>query len=160
MEGTAWVEDLVRSAAEMGNHPKPGTGGDRCNSPRARKRQLGHRVDLLVDRNPIVEVWVKNDHLGFEVLYMFKGVAHKYRPDFLIRLTSGTMLILEVKGQDTEKDKTKRKFLDEWVQAVNNKGGFGTWTWAVSFTPSDIGEILAEYAGHPGSTKSPNKAVA
>lgn len=112
-----------------------------------------------LDRDPNVEAWVKNDHLGFEVLYMFKGVIHKYRPDFLIRLTNGTMLILEVKGQDTEKDRTKRKFLDEWVQAVNNKGGFGTWARAVSFTPSDIGEILAEHAGHPGPAKSRNKPV-
>ena len=35
------------------------------------------------------------------------------------------MLILETKGQDTEQDRVKRRYLDEWVQAVNQQGGFG-----------------------------------
>ncbi len=42
-----------------------------------------------LERNPLVEAWVKNDHLGFEILYLFQGVVHKYRPDFLIRLKKG-----------------------------------------------------------------------
>ena len=50
-----------------------------------------------------VDAWVKNDHLGFEILYVFKGVVKKYRPDFLIRLKNGKMLVLEVKGQDTNR---------------------------------------------------------
>lgn len=44
----------------------------------------------------------------FEVLYVFKGVVHKYRPDFIIRLKSGNFLVLEVKGQETQQDQTKR----------------------------------------------------
>jgi len=96
-----------------------------------------------LDRNPHVEAWVKNDHLGFEIAYVFEGVIHKYRPDFLIKLTNGTHLILETKGQDSQKDKTKREFLDEWVRAVNAHGGFGKWRWAVSVHPKDIGEILS-----------------
>src|SRR5438309_6443207 len=39
-----------------------------------------------LDRNSNVAAWVKNDHLGFEILYVFKGVVLKYRPDYLIRL--------------------------------------------------------------------------
>ena len=39
------------------------------------------------DKNEAVEAWVKNDHLGFDILYVYKGVVKKYRPDFLIRLT-------------------------------------------------------------------------
>ena len=97
-----------------------------------------------LDRNPDVEAWVKNDHLGFEVLYIFKGVVQKYRPDFIIRLKTGSHLVLEVKGQDTRQDRTKREFLDEWVRAVNEHGGFGKWQWAVSTHPSDVGGILRE----------------
>jgi type III restriction enzyme len=96
-----------------------------------------------LDRNPRVEAWAKNDHLGFEILYTFDGVVKKYRPDFLIRLASGEMLILETKGQDTAKDRTKREFLDEWVRAVNGHGGFGKWRWAVSKHPKDVGGLLA-----------------
>jgi type III restriction enzyme len=97
-----------------------------------------------LDRNPNVEAWAKNDHLGFEVLYIFKGVVQKYRPDFIIRLRNGGYLILEVKGQDTQRDRTKREFLDEWVRAANEHGGFGRWQWAVSTHPSDVSAILQE----------------
>lgn len=95
-----------------------------------------------LDRNPNVDAWVKNDHLGFEILYIFKGVVKKYRPDFIIRLRDGSHLILETKGQDTQQDKTKREFLDEWVRAVNAHGGFGRWAWAVSKNPADVAGIL------------------
>src|SRR5215204_4928940 len=79
-----------------------------------------------LDHNSQVEAWVKNDHLGFEVLYVYRGVVRKYRPDFLIRLKSGHHLVLQTKGQDTEQDETKRRFLAEWTEAVNQHGGFGT----------------------------------
>lgn len=93
-----------------------------------------------------VQAWGKNDGLGFEVMYVFRGVVRKHRPDFLIRLANGTLLVLEVKGQDTEEAKAKRHFLDEWVKAVNQHGGFGHWAWDVSFDPKDIGGILAKHA--------------
>jgi len=98
-----------------------------------------------LDRNENVEAWVKNDHLGFEILYIFKGVVKKYRPDFIIKLKSGEYLVLETKGQDTQKDKTKRAFLDEWVKAVNQHGGFGKWKWAVSMNPADVRGLLFKY---------------
>jgi type III restriction enzyme len=79
-----------------------------------------------LDHNPDVSAWIKNDHLAFEILYIHRGVVRKYRPDFLIRLASGKHVILEVKGQDTEQDQVKRRFLDEWVRAVNVHGGFGS----------------------------------
>src|SRR5207244_4147240 len=64
-------------------------------------------------------------------LYVHRGVVRKYRPDFLIRLTGGNMLVLETKGRDSEQDQTKRRFLAEWVDAVNSHGGFGSWSWDV-----------------------------
>jgi type III restriction enzyme len=84
--------------------------------------------------------------LGFEIVYVYSGVVHKYRPDFLIRLTNGKMLVLEVKGQDTQKDKTKRSFLDEWVRAVNAHGGFGRWACDVSKEPREVVGIIAKHS--------------
>ena len=98
-----------------------------------------------LDDNPNVAAWVKNDHLGFEVIYVYQGVVRKYRPDFLIRLTVGKMLVLEVKGQDTQQDRTKRRFLDEWVAAVNEHGGFGAWAADVSLHPHDVAAILQKH---------------
>jgi type III restriction enzyme len=98
---------------------------------------------FALDRHPQIEAWAKNDHLGFEIAYVFDGVARKYRPDFLVRLTNGTTLVLEVKGQDSPQNQAKRAALHEWVHAVSEHGGFGKWTWGVSKSPSDIQDIVA-----------------
>ena len=100
---------------------------------------------IELDRNENVHAWAKNDHLGFEIIYTFKGVVHKFRPDYLVRLNNNKMLVLEVKGQDNQEQRTKREFLAEWVRAVNNHGGFGKWASDVSRHPKDIQEILAKY---------------
>ena len=84
---------------------------------------------------------MKNDHLGFEVLYVYRGVVRKYRPDFLMRLAGGDTLVLETKGQDTEQAQVKRRYLEEWTQAVNAHGGFGRWRWAVAGNPGEIRDI-------------------
>jgi len=91
-----------------------------------------------LDHNDAVIAWAKNDHLWFEVTYIYGGVFLKYRPDYLVRLADGSQLIIEIKGLDDEKNRTKRRYLDEWVRAVNACGGFGRWKWAVCFQPSDL----------------------
>jgi type III restriction enzyme len=83
----------------------------------------------------------------FQVFYTFAGVIRKYRPDFIVRLRTGEFLILETKGQDSQRDKTKREFLNEWVLAVNAHGSFGTWKWAVSRNLADVKTIVGETVG-------------
>ncbi len=98
-----------------------------------------------VDRHAGVTAWAKNDHLGFDVYYVHGGVVLKYRPDFLIKLANGTTLVLEVKGQRTAQSEAKRRALDEWVEAVNQQGGFGHWAADVSFAPADVLDILEKH---------------
>ena len=95
-----------------------------------------------LDNSEAVAAWVKNDHLGFTIIYNFKGVVRKYLPDFLVKLANGEFLILETKGQDSDQNRTKRSFLQEWVKAVNNHKGFGKWHEAISFNPNDLEGIL------------------
>jgi type III restriction enzyme len=95
-----------------------------------------------INESDAVDSFVKNDHLGFAIIYNFQGVVSRYFPDFIIKLKTGEHLILETKGQDKDKDKTKRAFLDEWCRAVNQHGGFGKWNWAVSFNANDVESIL------------------
>lgn len=95
-----------------------------------------------LDRNENVAAWVKNDHLGFALTYIFEGAFRKYYPDYLIRLANETMLVAEIKGQDTTKDETKRKYLDEWTTAVNSQGGFGQWEWRACLDPSELPSII------------------
>lgn len=100
------------------------------------------RVAKELDRNENVEAWVKNDHLGFHVLYRHRGVVRKYVPDFLVRLASGKMLVLEVKGDFGDEAKVKRRYLAEWAQAVTTDGRFGVWEEDIVLPDTDLGEIL------------------
>lgn len=84
---------------------------------------------------------MKNDHLGFEIPYVHKGIPHVYWPDFLLRLSRNACaeavdptleryLIVEVSGTMKSPGPTKEKARtarDTWCVAVNNHGGFGRW---------------------------------
>ena len=95
-----------------------------------------------------VMAYAKNDHLGFYVLYLYNGVLRKFFPDYLVKLNNGKTLILEVKGQDDEQNKVKRQHLDQWILAVNQKGGFGKWCADVSFSAADIADKLAKHVSY------------
>ena len=90
------------------------------------------------EKSDLLESFVKNDHLGFMILYNHKGVIRKFYPDFILRLSNGEYMVLETKGVDSRQNQTKREYLNEWINAVNNHGGFGKWHWDVSFHPGDI----------------------
>ena len=96
----------------------------------------------VLDRSTLVYAWAKNDHLGFEVEYVFGGVVRKYRPDFLVRLTDGKMLVLETKGEVTPIAETKFQYLKDWVEAVNTHGGFGHWCCEMSTGPGKLERVL------------------
>ena len=102
-----------------------------------------------LDFSPDAEAWVKNDHLGFTVPYVHRGVVSRYLPDFLIRLRSGKILVLEVKGEPKEKDESKWAYMRDWVEAVNTHGGFGRWDFDV-FTPgANIRRLLHRHNDSP-----------
>jgi type III restriction enzyme len=101
-----------------------------------------HAFEL--DGNAAVAAWVKNDHLGFDILYIFEGVVRKYRPDFLVRLKNGEILILETKGQKNHETEAKRKAAEEWIRAVNAHGGFGVWKYAIAYEPKEIRPLLSD----------------
>lgn len=99
----------------------------------------------IIEKNPNVVSWAKNDHLGFEIEYVHDGVIRKYVPDFLLKLNNGKTLILETKGRETRKDIEKRKALTEWVKAVNDLAEFGTWCNDVSYNVADVDGIINKY---------------
>lgn len=86
--------------------------------------------------------WVKNDHLGFEILYIYRGITRKYRPDFIVKLNDGSHMVIETKGVMTEQDKAKQAALKLWVEAVNQHGGFGYWRSALTNHPGEIRDVL------------------
>ena len=93
-----------------------------------------------------VVAYAKNDHLGFQVYYLWNGARRRFVPDFIIRLRSGKTLVLEIKGEDSEQNRAKRSALDTWVKGVNAKGGFGTWVWDVAYQPAQIQDIIQRHS--------------
>lgn len=119
------------------------------------KSQISHVVydsswealgSFALDHSDLVTAYAKNDHLNFSVLYVYNGVVKKFFPDFLIRLSNGKTLVLEVKGQDSEANQAKRDAMKTWVKAVNEKGGFGIWAFEVIFNPSDIHDAINRHS--------------
>lgn len=101
------------------------------------------------DQNEHVQAWVKNDaHIGFVVDYRGSdGVNHHYIPDFLIRLTNGTMLVLETKGEFSADVERKRRALQAWIAAVNATGEFGHWEEDISWNPRNVDAVIDSHAG-------------
>ncbi|SEG13389.1 BPTD_3080 family restriction endonuclease [Jhaorihella thermophila] len=104
----------------------------------------GYAANVFEKRDDVV-CYAKNDHLGFQIHYMWGGSRRRYVPDFLVRLTNGITLVLEIKGQDSKQNRAKRAALDEWVKAVNEAGGFGAWASDVAFKPSEIDDIIQRH---------------
>lgn len=101
----------------------------------------------LLEKRPEVASYAKNDHLGFNIYYLWRGSKRKFVPDFIIRLKNGKQLILEIKGQDSEQNRAKRLALNAWVQAVNGRGGFGMWCWdVVKGEPARLDDVITHHA--------------
>ena len=95
----------------------------------------------VFEKSDDVFAYAKNDHLGFLIYYLWNGSKRRFIPDFLVTLANGDTLILEIKGEDSPQNKAKRDALNQWVNAVNEYGGFGSWRWGVAFQPSQIQDI-------------------
>ncbi len=75
-----------------------------------------------------VQAYVRNDrHVGLRVRYVSQGLTRLYIPDFVVRLTSGETVVLEVKGQDDRTAKDKHTALVRWCAAVSALHDSGPW---------------------------------
>jgi type III restriction enzyme len=96
----------------------------------------------VIERNPYVLAYVKNQGLNFEVPYRDGATARRYLPDFIVRIDDGDEplnLILETKGfrgGDAQLKAETMKTL--WVPGVNNLGTQGRWAFAEFTDPFDI----------------------
>ena len=112
----------------------------------------GHAANVFEKLDDVV-AYAKNDHLGFQIYYLWEGSRRRYVPDFIVRLSNGILLVLEIKGIDSPQNKAKRDALNEWVRAVNEDGGFGNWAWDVALNPSDVHDIITKHASIVESAK-------
>ncbi|WP_031409224.1 BPTD_3080 family restriction endonuclease [Thiomonas sp. FB-Cd] len=94
-----------------------------------------------LDAHIRVKRWVKNDHLGFVVPYRKDGLRRKYLPDFLVELTDGRRLIVEVKGELGDAE-IKAAAAHRWCGAVNHDGRYGAWSYRMVRHPADLLTVL------------------
>lgn len=105
-------------------------------------RWEGLGLEFERDRIPGLQAWVKNDHIGFEIKYLWQGQLHTYYPDHIIKFEDNRYILLEVKGQKIEQDKAKWAAAEEWVRAVNANSNFGNWEFKALEDLKDLYEVV------------------
>ena len=106
---------------------------------------------FYLETSTLVRCYVKNDHLGFTIPYLWRDERHDYVPDFLVRLATGGedlgTLILEVKGGRDERAEEKAAGAKRWVAAVNNdrsEHACGRWAYHIVRNPADVPQALMQ----------------
>lgn len=98
-----------------------------------------------LERSTRVKSYVRNDGLWFTIPYHFAGALRDYVPDFIVNITNGIHLIVEIKGQETMQDQAKYQAARRWVQAVNHSQKFGRWDFMVCYNPRTLAYELEQY---------------
>lgn len=104
---------------------------------------LERKICAVLDTDPNVHSWVKNHRLYLEIPYQYFGNTHRYRPDFIVKLTNGKTILVEGKGVATEQDDAKTTAARRWIQAVNNWGQLGEWQFELVFEAKNLSEVLS-----------------
>ena len=86
----------------------------------------------ILEKDPRLHAYVKNDGLGFEIPYRHAGQSHRYRPDFIVVVEdaagAAVHLVVEIKGLRDEQDQSKADTIrSRWIPGVNNLGTWGRW---------------------------------
>ena len=103
---------------------------------------LERKICAVLDAHDEVQAWVKNHKLFLEIPYMYFGTTYRYRPDFIVRLQNGRIVLLEGKGEADEKDDAKATAARRWVQAVNTWGELGDWTYMLCYDANGLKDQL------------------
>jgi len=140
MPGPAGVRSTRQVEFFTGRQPWP---VEKChlNAMVADTKTWEQAAATALDAHPAVAKWVKNEHLGFVVLYRKDGVRRRYLPDFLVGLVSGEHLVVEIKGQLGDAE-VKAAAAHRWCNAVNNDGRFGRWSYHLVRQPPDLLKLL------------------
>ena len=117
----------------------------------ARGNSWEERLAEVLEQDPRVHSYVKNERLGFTIPYVHEGRSHDYVPDFLVRLVRRPdddherTLIVEVSGGQKSPGPTRAKAetaRNQWCAAVNNHGGYGRWGYVEVRDPDQFKAVL------------------
>jgi type III restriction enzyme len=102
-------------------------------------------LEKLAAQNNVVVCYARNDHLEFSIPYEYLGVSHAYFPDFIVLLTDGSTLLLEIKGLENDQDRAKHQATKRWLAAVNHWGKLGRWRFHVCRDPQMLSRELEHF---------------
>ena len=97
------------------------------------------RAAQILESHAQVACYARNYKLDFTIPYRFAEANHQYVPDFVVVLARDLAdsarprlnLVLEIKGEEDERDRAKAAGARRWVDAVNYAATFGRWHYAV-----------------------------
>ncbi|MBA4175891.1 MAG: hypothetical protein C0505_04935 [Leptothrix sp. (in: Bacteria)] len=101
------------------------------------------QLEMLAKQGHVI-CYARNDHLELNVPYEFYGQPRVYEPDFIVKLSNGLQVMLEVKGQAMAETEAKHQAAKRWVSAVNHWGQLGQWRFEVCWDPQKLGQALRE----------------
>ena len=89
-----------------------------------------YSVTRLEQRAEVI-AYAKNDHLGLQILYLWRGSKRRFLPDFVIRLANGKTLIVESRAKTRSRTAPSgwRSMLGcgRSMHAAVSASGAGTW---------------------------------
>lgn len=108
------------------------------------------RAAQILETHPRVVCYVRNYQLYFTIPYRFAEASHQYIPDFIVVLSKNPSdpaspqlkLVLEIKGEEDERDRAKAAGARRWVDAVNYAGTYGQWTYQVSRNVDSLRSLI------------------
>jgi type III restriction enzyme len=106
-----------------------------------------------LESSDAVQFYARNDHMGLTIPYEYMGIDHAYEPDFLVRLSNGVTVVLEIKGFEDDQSKAKHNAAKRWVEAVNNWGQLRRWAFHVCRNPQLLDKEM-EYLARAESARS------
>lgn len=71
------------------------------------------------------------------------STTHHHVPDFLVELSDGSFLVVEVKGLEREQDRSKEAGARRWVDALNHWCKLGRWRYAKIHSPHQLESAFA-----------------
>ena len=101
----------------------------------------------------VVYCYVRNDRLEFNIPYELYDNAHVYEPDFLVRLTNGVTVIVEIKGRSFDDTDAKHQATRRWVAAVNHWGRLGQWDFLPCRNPQQLAEEFRKLIAERGANQ-------
>lgn len=146
--GTAGIRSTRHVEFYTGREPWPVTKSH-LNAMVADTKQWEQSAAYCLDTHDSVHAWVKNDHLGFIIPYRKDGIRRRYLPDFIVQISSGEKLIIEIKGQVLEDALIKEAAALRWCSAVNRDGRFGQWRYFLVKHPADVLQLLDKVGAVP-----------